>query len=326
MSDGALERIAAEANLPRHTLEEALAWLVTLWSGEISAAEAQALTQWRAAHPDHERAWQRVQSVNERLDGVASPAAGDGLRASRRALSRRKALASLGIFVLGATGALHAWRHPHLLLTPFADLRTATGEIRRLTLPDGSRLAVNTASAVNIRFSAEARLLQLIDGEMLVATARDAANRPFRVITADGVVAPLGTRFTVRRTAPRTEVAVLQGAVRLRSTAGEGTDLPAGRRAAFTSQRVEDVRPAADGVASWAEGRLVAEQQPLAEFLAELARYRTGFIRWDPQVAGLRVSGTFPLPNTDRILRSLEQALPVRVRMRTRYWVVIEPA
>jgi transmembrane sensor len=47
---------------------------------------------------------------------------------------------------------------------------TATGERRTLLLPDGSRLVLNTASAVNIAFDANARHIRLVAGEILVTT------------------------------------------------------------------------------------------------------------------------------------------------------------
>ena len=65
---------------------------------------------------------------------------------------------------------------------------------------------------------------------------------------------------------------------------------------------------------------------PLGEFIAELDRYRLGVLRCDPRVAGLRLSGVFPVHDSDRILATLPSVLPVQVRARSRYWVLIEQA
>ena len=54
--------------------------------------------------------------------------------------------------------------------------------------------------------------------------------------------------------------------------------------------------------------------------------YRPGLITLAPEVAGLRLSGVFPLADTDRILQSLVQVLPVRIHVPVRYWVRIGPA
>ncbi|MNT69671.1 fec operon regulator FecR [compost metagenome] len=76
---------------------------------------------------------------------------------------------------------------------------------------------------------------------------------------------------------------------------------------------------------SWSDGVLAAHDMRLEEFLAELARYRPGVIRCDPRVANLRVSGVYPLGNTDKVLDTLALTLPVSVRSMTRYWVSFGP-
>ena len=70
---------------------------------------------------------------------------------------------------------------------------------------------------------------------------------------------------------------------------------------------------------------LVADDMRLGDFLAELSRYRSGHLGWDPAVAELRLVGAFPLGDTDRILASLEESLPLRVRRTLSWWVSVEP-
>ncbi|MCC9596910.1 MULTISPECIES: hypothetical protein [unclassified Rubrivivax] len=82
--------------------------------------------------------------------------------------------------------------------------------------------------------------------------------------------------------------------------------------------------PPADG-ALWARGVLAVEDLRLDEFLAELSRYRPGWIRCEPAVAGLRLSGAFMLNDTDAVLDNLARLLPVRVLERTRYWITVAP-
>lgn len=76
----------------------------------------------------------------------------------------------------------------------------------------------------------------------------------------------------------------------------------------------------------WTEGVLSVQQMPLAEFASELGRYRPGLLRCAPEVAGLKVSGTYQLADTGQILQLLTRSLPVRVEYRTRYWVSIGAA
>ena len=73
-------------------------------------------------------------------------------------------------------------------------------------------------------------------------------------------------------------------------------------------------------------GLLPADRMRLNTLLAELSRYRPGVLRCSDAVAGLRVTGSFQLDDTDAALALLAQALPVRIERRTRYWVTVVPA
>lgn len=216
--------------------------------------------------------------------------------------------------------------------TQVADYRTASGEQRRLTLADGTEVLLDTASAIDVHFDRDRRLVRLIAGQVLIATAHEAA-RPFVVATAEGRARALGTRFTVRQADGRSSVAVFEGAVALDPADGPGERvLEAGQTASFTRRIIEPVEPLREETAAWARGQLVADELRLDAFLAELGRYRAGILACDPAVADLRLSGVFPLgfdgasaADTDRILAALPNSLPVRVRYRTRYWVRVEP-
>ncbi|MFD2980294.1 iron dicitrate transport regulator FecR, partial [Klebsiella pneumoniae] len=83
--------------------------------------------------------------------------------------------------------------------------------------------------------------------------------------------------------------------------------------------------PTTPGQDAWSNGLLVANRQRLDDFLAELGRYRQGWLRCDPAIAGLRISGTFSIDDTDSALRALEASLPVQRLERTRYWVTVIP-
>ena len=70
---------------------------------------------------------------------------------------------------------------------------------------------------------------------------------------------------------------------------------------------------------------LLADNQPLGDFLRELRRYRPGVLRWDRALERLRVTGSFRLDDTDRVLTLLAASLPLRLQTRTRYWVSLSP-
>lgn len=268
---------------------------------------------------------QVFEDVSARLRDLHGAAAYRAL--SPVATDRRKTMALLlGIGMAGAAGALAFRSEPCQRLA--ADMHTGVGERRAWTLSDGTRLMLNTASAVNVEFDEKRRLLKLVAGEIMIVTghAEAGVERPFLVQTADGRVQALGTAFTVRRHAGQTEVSVQKGAVQ--ATPADAPHaarmLRAGEQTTFSSTHIEAPTPASTGSAAWTAGAIVADNMRLADFLAELGRHRHGVLRCDPAVADLRFSGVFPLTDTGAILSMLPNSLPVRISSRTAYWVTVE--
>ncbi|WP_187360176.1 FecR domain-containing protein [Chitinolyticbacter meiyuanensis] len=298
-------------------------WLVKLQSADAPTQDFLACAEWRAAHPDHESAWQRAQHVLNAFAALPSQWARPVLDRPRQP-SRRSALRLLTLALTVPASGYVAYRY-----SPWrswlADQRTGCGERRQLQLPDGSRLHLNTDTAVDIDFGATRRQLHLLHGEILVDTATDA--RPFLVSAPGGFVRPIGTRFSVRqRAVDSSDIAVLAGAVQLRPASGSGpTLLRAGQQARLAPGGVSQIQQAALGSGSWVDGVLHAQAMPLATLLTELERYRHGVVRCDPAIAGLPITGVFQLDQTDAVLAALPAMLPVAVRSHTRFWVSVGP-
>lgn len=319
------------APLTEQAAHAAADWLTLLMSGDVSDDDRQRWQQWRQTHPDNERAWQHIQAVSARWSAGLDPHAAYqtlsplGPRALR---GRRKAIKALLCAGAAGTAGLLASRTQGWQQLQ-ADYRTGTGERRQLTLPDGTDIALNTASAIDVRFDAAQRLVRLVAGEMMVTTGHDAADlRPFIVETAQGRIRALGTRFNLRQFDKRTQVAVLESAVEIATAdaPGEPRLLHAGEASSLTRSSLAQAQPIDAQAEAWTRGQLIANDMRLADFVAELGRYRLGMVRCDPAVADLRFSGVFPVQDTDRILAMLGHVLPVEVRQRTRYWVTVEAA
>lgn len=196
-----------------------------------------------------------------------------------------------------------------------------------MTLADGSEVLLNTASALDVAFGANERLLRLRAGEVLVTTAADAAARSFRMETPGGWLRAVGTRFAVRLLDEDTvHLAVIEGAVEVTPRHGAPQRvLQAGDQCRFTASGVQAPAPLGEQALAWAQGVLYADGMRLDDFAAELSRYRPGIVRCDPAVAALRISGAFQLQDTEYILAMLRETLPVQVVTRTRYWVTLVP-
>ncbi len=303
---------------------QAADWLVKLHAGEMDEAGHRALHAWRAQAPEHERAWQAADELARTFGRVPTGLGVPTLESARR-LRRRVLLRSTVLLATGAPAAWLAWRTWGVELA--AEYRTAVGERRGFVLADGTRLLLDTGSAADVVFDERERLVLLRAGRILVETghATGLPARPFFVQTAQGRVRALGTRFTVRGGDERTRVAVLEHAVEIAPRATDATRVVvrAGREVDFTRDAAGTPRAIAAGADAWSQGALVADRQRLEDFLAELSRYRPGVLHCAPEVANLRISGVFQVADTDQVLATLAQTLPVQVRTRTRYWVTV---
>ena len=311
------------AVLDRGVLEAAAHWYVELRCEPDDATRA-AHQHWLASDPRHQQAWERLGRLQDKFGQVA-PQVARGTLAGARA-RRREVLKVLSLLLAALAGVTLAWRETSLPAL-LADQRTGTGERRSLRLDDGSRLQLNTASAVDIRYDGHLRQVDLLAGEILIETARDPQARPFVVHTAEGSVRALGTRFIVRREGGESRVCVLEHAVEVRCVESlVPVRVEAGQQLSFTARQAGSLRPAPADVDAWTRDMLVVNDWRLADFLAELGRYRPGHLGYAQAVGELRISGAFHLRDTDIVLDNLTSTLPVRVRRFSRFWTRIDAA
>lgn len=307
----------------RQALKMAAHWYATFCAGETSTQQHARWQQWLQQHEDHRWAWQRVESLQNQLQAMPGHLSYQTLNQAH--LTRRRVLKSL-LVLLGVGGGWQLWQSP-LGLNLRADYSTATGEMQSVRLSDGSQLILNTASAVQIDFSSTQRIIHLSRGEIAITTAADAQQRPFQVSTADGMLRALGTRFSVRLWPGATTLAVQQHAVEvtLRDN-GRQQVVQQGQSLRFTPISFGDLLPADTENQSWTRGLLSVSNRRLADVIAEISRYRRGVLLCDDSAADLRVSGTFPLQDTDRLLAVLARTLPIKVQTISRYWVKVTAA
>ncbi len=315
--------LTVEAPIPIEVLEQAAAWFVHLRSGEATQADRQRWQDWCAASTEHRRAWQRAEALANRFDRLddRTGAAGRVLDLAAPTPGRRRAARRLAV----AAGALGLGWLVYRAPPPrqwLADQATTVGERRHCVLADGSRVDLDTDSAIDWRFDAERRWVRLRHGRMLIETAHDP--RPLVVATDQGEIQALGTRFSVRQDAAASRVDLYEGLLEVRPLDGRPARLRAGESARFTQAQIDPIRPADDNGPTWLKGLMVADDLPLSELVAELDRYRRGHLGCAPAVAGLRISGVFRLDDTDAALSAIARTLPVRIQRVGPYWTRID--
>lgn len=310
--------------------QAAIAWWVQLQSGEGEAAVVEACQRWRAADPRHETAWTRLEDFAHSVCDIPSDFAhahwvGAPVEGQGKALHGRQRRALLkglaGVVVLGGTGvATYEWA-PWQRLT--ADYSTQMGERRRVVLPGNIQMDLASDTAVSSQVSHGQRQLTLWRGQMGIAIQHDEDITPMMVSVGDSNLEAVNARFVLLRQPSGMRVDVYEGSVRV-DAGGLGSRLLSAGTALYRKHEAWREGPAQHSRAAWIDGLLVANGDRLSAVITQLARYRRGLLSVSPDVAGLSVSGVFPLDDTDRALDMLQRVLPITIKRWGPWWVRIE--
>lgn len=317
------------SDISRAVLDRAIHWRLKFSAEEIDPAHHKGFQAWLRAAPEHAQAWARLEQIEQDFGRDASPLVRAALIKDPPArsvkTSKIRSVLSIALLAVLALGLANQQRP---LSDWFADQTTASGEQLQVRLDDNSMLRLNSRTAVDIEFSASERRLVLRSGEILVETAHG-DTRPFIVETAQGSMQALGTRFLVRESAHTTRLVVLKSAVAAAPAQGRDRDrriINAGQQVLITGQGLSQTGTAPMAADAWVHGMLVVENQRLADLIATLAQYRSGYLSLAPELADLRISGSFPLNNSDLALATLPPSLPVRIEEHSKWWVRVVPA
>lgn len=313
-------------------MQQASDWYARWLSGEMDEQAKLAWQSWLDADEEHHRAWQQMERVQQYFNKVPGALAFATLQAPPSA-ERRRLLKHM-ILLLAVSGSSYYAYREQPWRGMLADIRTQVGEQRKLTLEDGTLLHLNTDTAVNIVYSPTDRIIELVRGEVMVETAHehDRAYRPFSVVTQQGMVTALGTKFSVREWQQQqrdyVKVNVFQGMVDVRPKGSQATPVRVNARESlvFSANQVFAKTALKNTDMAWVNGLLVVYAMRLQDFAAELSRYQSGLLRCDPAVADLHISGAFPLNDIPAILQTIAQTLPVKVQRYTRFWTTLSPA
>lgn len=323
--------------IPDSVIDEALDWLIEFDAGHVSPEDNARFIRWLNQSPAHREAfeslrgtWQKIDVVQRlRTDKVDTDVVG---RWSRRRHMRRRILPlSMAAAVLCAAIALGFLQAPPVY---DAEYFTSIGEQQVIALPDDSRITLNTATQLEVRYTPGERRIRLLQGEALFEVA-PAPSRPFTVAVGDGVLRAVGTAFTVKLQADEVEVTVTEGTVEVLPPGGppDMKPMPAAPDRVHTpSRRVTErqrLRYRNDGVEmmsavtteqikrelAWRDGMLDFESAPLSEVIAEAGRYiRDDLVIVDPALESMEFTGYFRAGDVELLMRLLESNRTIDVR------------
>ncbi|MEJ1964520.1 MAG: FecR domain-containing protein [Gammaproteobacteria bacterium] len=275
-------------------------WVVRLASREIGNAELAAFEKWLAASDANRAAFDRARAVwlnLARVENLLPEPSAPRLSKPRRGMSVALA-AGVAVFAICV----------FLIFDPMTRLRadalTAAGEVRKVSLPDGSVAVLDTDSAIDVAYTTSERRIRLLHGAAWF-DVRPNPKVPF-VVAADELRAVAkGTAYGVSRLHDGVRVEVTKGRVEV-SVKDESATLVAGDTLTVSAGKVAR-RKSSENPLAWRDGRIVMEDATLREAVAELDRYRPGRVVTLGSIPDVHVNLSLDIAEQDRGLTSLAQ-------------------
>ncbi|MGY3618628.1 FecR family protein [Bradyrhizobium sp. USDA 10063] len=306
---------------PDIVTDEALDWFLRLQDERDDPAVSAEFDRWLASDPRHREAFARLQRMRSmpslrraterdaaRLGMTTRNRAGQiiPIRARSRAWSVRiAAIAAAAVLLIGVQ------QYPALMLRWQADFLTAAGELRRVRLPDGSDMILNTASAVALDFEQGHRRVRLLAGEAFFDVRADAA-KPFTVVGSFSEVEVKGTAFAVREDSDRDVVVLERGLVDVRrlSAPADHVGLKPNEMVTASATAISTVTSVdPNNSLAWRDGRIVISDQPFNKALGELRRYYSGsVIVATSRFSETSVSGNYRTGDPQAAIRTLAES------------------
>jgi transmembrane sensor len=304
----------SRAQINELILEEACAWFIDCNEGALDAAGRERFNQWLRRSPVHVRAYLEIEATWEDSDKLNGGRPFEPTALVARATGRKVApfLYALAAAMLLAVGVGVMIKRDAYTVT------TGIGEQSSFVLEDGSAIKLDVRSRLRVRFSHAERLVELVAGQALFQVKKDAA-RPFAVISSGTRVQAVGTQFDVYRKATGTVVTVVEGRVAVTADAPEAPILlSADEQLIVTPQTIP--HPARIDVAAataWTQRKLVFDETPLSEAVAEFNRYNSRqMIIEDASLADYHIRGKFEAGDPDRLLQFLRDRFDADVHER----------
>jgi len=292
-------------------------WVVQIETGDASEADLREFERWLSATPQHAEAYAQAERLWRMLEAplqAADRQCPRGGAARTRTIGRRGFIGgAIAASVVAAGGAMLF--RPPLGLWPSlselaSDYRTAVGEQRKLDLAGGISVEMNTRTSLNIDTGRpDEQRIELIEGEAAVT----AGATPVRVRAGGGTVAAANAQFVVRCDMAGVQVTCLAGRVDV-AMGGKDADIGARQQIGYGRDlgTVVTVDPVV--AAGWRDGMLVFENEPLAQVVDEINRYRPGrIVLTNAELGRRQVSARFRLARLDAVTTQFREVFGAKV-------------
>lgn len=192
---------------------------------------------------------------------------------------------------------------------------TAYGESQMIDLPDGSsKLYLSANSRVTWKKGhwKEGKRILNLDGKAYIEVPEKGS---FDVITSEGTVSVLGTRFSVYQMEQALHAVCYEGRVKATATKGESIELSKGESSLFldglwSAKQFFDL-----AYPTWIQGHLAFDNAPLKQVLDELSSNYGIKIDIGGINLARRFTGSIPKDNLDQSLKIIFPTLSISYRL-----------
>ncbi|RZF60641.1 hypothetical protein EWE75_22000 [Sphingomonas populi] len=308
---------------------QAAHWYARLQTLPVSARTLEQFFEWRKGEGNREafdavdRLYRQAGTLADRPAIVAATEQAM-TRSAARPVRRYPGLGTMAAAVLGVVAVCLTT----LAVWPSGGEQYATkiGEQRTIRLADGSKLTLDTDTALTVTFAKDARRISLAKGQAYFTVAHDAA-RPFTVDAGGTRVLATGTQFDVHRSGDRIDVTLIEGRVRVSSADRPVAQLQAGQRLILDGSRISRVQAIDTApTTAWTQGRIVLDGMTLKHAINEVNRYVTTPVRLDaPGFADARISGSVETGDIGSFTTAVTAVLPLKAQTNSDGSVTLRP-
>jgi transmembrane sensor len=313
----------------QNDIDAAIDWLVRLQGPSVTDGDWAAFDAWLSSSADNAEAYDKVLAFDQEFGLLTRSLERDAFEPARTPPTLTGVIipfrASRRVALWSAGGALAAAFVAGAVLVPVYGpgaaretvYSTGIGERKTIALEDGTRVDLNAASRITVRFERGERHVTMGDSQAYFDVAKE-PKRPFFIDAGDTQVRVVGTAFDVRRRDGEVAVAVQRGLVEVRPTTdrsaapyhlkpGMGLSHVEGQAGAQVSS------VATEEILGWREGRLIYRDRPLSAIAADMNRLFDRPVKLgDARAASMRLSGVLIVDQQDAMIGRLSNLLPVQ--------------
>lgn len=266
-------------------------------------------THHRVAYLRLKRTWISAGQLSEPSSPPIATAYPRGKPAIRN-LPRRAAAAAL-LIAVGAT----AW---YLTPSPVTTFATGIGQQRTVSLEEGTRVELNTNTALRSQISGSSRTITMDRGQAYFDVGHD-KSRQLVVLAGNRRITDVGTRFSVYRNGDNVKVVVTEGRVRVEDiNTPSASPVDAGANSIIIANGDETLLAKMTGAElakelTWRYGMLTFTDEPLESVSREFNRYNVKKLHIDPSARDIKIGGSFRANNVDRFKALLQQVFALKV-------------